>query len=189
MSFVRGRLLAVIAFVLMFSLGLVGAALAQDATPIGSPLAGSPVSTGGSIELLGLVTSPGMVSVADLQTLSAQTVEVQFTSGKEDQQHTYTGVLLWDVLERAGIVTDEKIKNDTLHMYAVVTANDGYQVVISLGEIDPGFGNSPYLLAWDEDGVALAGDAGPLRLVVPGDIKGGRYVSGITSIELFTIDK
>ncbi|MEZ4504484.1 MAG: hypothetical protein R2848_01190 [Thermomicrobiales bacterium] len=70
------------------------------------------------------------------------------------------------MLSQAGIATDEEIKNDILRFYALVTANDGYQVVISLGEIDPQFGNNPYLLAWDEDGAPLEGESGPLRLVL-----------------------
>jgi len=34
---------------------------------------------------------------------------------------------------------------------------------------------------------ALAGDDGPIRLVVPDDTKGGRYVNGIVSIDVFTV--
>lgn len=180
MTMVRNRLLAAIALVCMLTVGTVSATLAQDASPVASPVA----AAAGSIEILGAVATPGAVSVADLQALPAQTVEVDFQSGKGDQHHAYTGVLLWDVLSQAGIATDEEIKNDILRFYALVTANDGYQVVISLGEIDPQFGNNPYLLAWDEDGAPLEGESGPLRLVLPGDVHGGRYVSGIVSIEI-----
>lgn len=181
MSIVRSRLVAAFVLALALSVGFLSATVAQDATPAASPVA---VAADGSIELLGLVANPGPVSVADLQALPTQTVEVDFTSGQGEQHHSYTGVLLWDVLEQAGIVTDEDVKNATLHYYALFTANDGYQVIISLGQIDPGFGNSPYLLAWEEDGAPLDGDAGPLRLVVPGDVRGGRYLSGVVSIEI-----
>ena len=58
----------------------------------------------------------------------------------------------------------------------------------SLGEIDPGFGNNPYLLAWDEDGQPLTGDDGPVRLVTPGDVKGGRYVYGVDKLEVRDVD-
>lgn len=184
MSIVLRRVLAAFALALTLSTGLMSATLAQDASPAASPVAGSPVAAEGSIELLGLVANPGPVSVADLQSLPVQTVEVDFQSGQGDQHHAYTGVLLWDVLNQAGILTDEEIKNDILRFYALLTASDGYQVIISLGEIDPGFGNNPYLLAWDEDGAPLEGDSGPLRLVVPGDVKGGRYLSGVVSIEV-----
>ena len=76
-----------------------------------------------------------------------------------------------------------------LQLYLIMTANDGYQVVISGGEIDPNFGNAPMLLAWEQDGTALSAENGPLRLVVPGDLRGGRYVYGIVSIDVRTIDE
>jgi hypothetical protein len=56
------------------------------------------------------------------------------------------------------------------------TATDDYQAIVAWGELDPGFGNKPILLAFAEDGESLAAE-GP-RLVVPGDIRGGRYVFG-----------
>ncbi len=182
MTIVRSRLLAAIALSLTLSIGFVSGTLAQDATPVASPVA-SPVATG-TVEVTGLVANPATVSVADLQLLPSQTVEVDFESGKGPQHHAYAGVLLWDVLDQAGVLTNDEIKNDILRFYAVITSNDGYQVVISLGQIDPQFGNSPYLLAWDEDGAPLEGDAGPLRLVTPGDVHGGRYVSGVISIDV-----
>lgn len=179
MSLLRIRLIAAFALALTLGASLLGTTLAQDASPVASP-----VASAGTIEITGLVTTPSTVSVADLQSLPEQTAEVDFQSGKGDQHHAYTGVLLWDVLQQAGIAVDENVKNDILRFYAVVTANDGYQVVISLGEIDPQFGNNPYLLAWEEDGAPLEGDSGPLRLVTPGDVHGGRYVSGISSIDV-----
>ena len=70
----------------------------------------------------------------------------------------------------------------------MITANDGYQMVISGGEIDPNFGHEPMLLAWKQDGRPLAGERGPLSLMVPGDMHGGRYVHGIVSIDVRAID-
>lgn len=43
------------------------------------------------------------------------------------------------------------------------------------------------LLAWEQDGVPLVGDSGPLRLAVPGDLRGGRYVHGVVSIDVQTV--
>ena len=74
------------------------------------------------------------------------------------------------------------VRNDKLSTYFVVTGSDGYQAVIAWGEIDPEFGNQPILIAYQENGEALEGDS--LRLVVPGDTRGGRYVSGIANISL-----
>ena len=64
---------------------------------------------------------------------------------------------------------------------------DGYIVVISLGEIDPEFGDHPYLLAWEEDGQPLPGERGPLMLVPQGDRSEGRYIWSIVSIDIRTV--
>lgn len=46
----------------------------------------------------------------------------------------------------------------------------------------------PILLAWEQDGAPLTGEDGPVRLVVPGDTRGGRYVYGVVRIEAFALD-
>lgn len=43
------------------------------------------------------------------------------------------------------------------------------------------------LLAWEQDGVPLVGDRGQLRLAVPGDLRGGRCVHGVVSIDVQTV--
>jgi hypothetical protein len=48
--------------------------------------------------------------------------------------------------------------------------------------VDPAFAKRPVLLATEQDGQPL--DAEGPRLVVPGDIKGGRYVSGVVHVKL-----
>jgi len=156
--------------------------MALQASPVASPAASDVVN------LIGLVATPGAVSVADMQTLTRRTVEVTFQSGSGEQHHTYAGVLLWDVVNRATMQLTPDRKNDVLRKYVVITARDGYEAMVSLGEIDPNFGNRPYLLAWEQDGQPLTGDDGPIRLVTPGDVKGGRYVTGVITIEVRDID-
>src|SRR3712207_5144092 len=70
--------------------------LAQEASPVASPVAGE------SIELKGLITTPSPITVADFLTRTAESIDVTLMSGK-GEQHRYTGVRLWDVLDRAGI--------------------------------------------------------------------------------------
>lgn len=167
-------------FGLAFTAGIVATPLAiaqETATPAASPVAA------GSIEVSGDFLRDGTLTVAELQSLPQESVDVTFQSGQGEQQHSYTGVKLIDVINLLGIDNPAENKNPLLGFYFAVVANDGYQVILSGGELDTNFGNVPILLAWEEDGVALTGDAGPLRLVVPGDTKGGRYVTGVVSIE------
>lgn len=64
-----------------------------------------------------------------------------------------------------------------------MTAEDGYRIAFSIGEIAPDFGNRAILIATERDGKPLAPDEG-LRLVVPGDARGARSVKGVVSIEV-----
>ncbi len=172
---------------LLLSMALTGGIVsARGATPAASPAA-SPVGST-SVQLTGLVETPATLTVADLQKLPSQTVNVTFKAGTAAQTHSFTGVLLADVLARAKLKLDSKIKNDQLRFYMVVTANDGSTAVISYGEIDPFFGNQPILVAWEQDGKPLTGTDGPVRLVTPGDVKGGRYVSGVVAIDVRSSD-
>ena len=142
------------------------------------------------VAVTGHVTTPRIYTLSDLESLPATTQTVSFQAGASPQTHTYTGVALWGFLDdpAVGIVTDPSIKNDVLRKYLVATGSDGYQAIISLGEIDPLFGKKPYFIAYDEtvNGVSQGlGKDGFARLAVPGDVKGGRYVSNLVSLEIF----
>ena len=172
------RLLVAAATLLLMVLAAPGAALVSaQATP----------TTDDAIVITGTVKTSGPLTVADLQALPNDTVDVTFTAAGEPQKHTFVGTPLLGVLDLVGLDLPEGAKNPLLSHYLVVTAKDGYQVVISGGELDPAFGNTEMYLAWEQDGSALTGDDGPIRLVVPGDTKGGRYVSGIVSIEVLAV--
>ena len=159
-------------------------AFAQAATPTAGE---ATPAVAQSIQLSGIVGDVTL-TVDELKALPVETVDVTFTASGKDQQHTFTGTSLLGVLEHVGLPFPEGAKNPLLQTYLVISANDGYQVVVSGGELDPAFGNVPMLLAWEQDGAPLEGTDGPLRLVVPGDTKGGRYVHGIVSIEVLSLD-
>jgi hypothetical protein len=99
---------------------------------------------------------------------------------------TYTGVSLWTLLSKASIITHPEIKNDVLREAVVATASDGYKVIISLGEIDPDFGNQPCLIATQQNGADFA-SGGFARLVFPNDVKKGRWVVHLTSLKIAEI--
>jgi hypothetical protein len=156
------------------------AAAAMSVGVLSSSAADAPLAAG-SFTLTGNVQTPLEMSVADLAALPTQrTVTVTFTAGGTPETHTFTGPRLRDVLALAGPKFDAAIKNDKLRYYASVTASDGYQALVGDGEFDASFENKDILLAVTQDAASLARQ-GP-RLVVPGDIAGGRYVSGVTSV-------
>jgi hypothetical protein len=57
------------------------------------------------------------------------------------------------------------------------------QSVFGAGEIDPFFGGSQIMFAYETGGQSL-GNNGFARIVVPGDKAGGRFVSNIAKIEV-----
>ena len=71
-------------------------------------------------------------------------------------------------------------KNDQLAFGVLATGADGYAALISYGEIAPDFGNRGVLLATTQDRTPLTRP----RLVVPGDVKGGRYVSDVVELRV-----
>lgn len=157
---------------------------AQEASP-----SASPPTAAGAIQVSGDVAKPGTLTLADLQALPAETVEVTYLmSDGTEVQHSYTGARFWDVLQLFEPKIDPDLPETSLHMYLVLTAQDGYVVVLSMGEFDPEFGGQPYLLAWEEDGQVLSGAQGPAMLVPPGDRTEGRYIYGIVSVEIHGVD-
>lgn len=141
----------------------------------------------GAFVVDGDVRHPLLLDGADLRQRPSQTVTAGFVSGSGPETHTWVGVPLLDVLEEAEPVLLAVFKNPELRLTVTVTASDGYRVALAYGELDPGFGAQPALLAYEQDGEPLdrSAAAGP-RLVLPGDERGGRYVSGITAITVGT---
>lgn len=136
----------------------------------------------GEVEVSVLLSVEEIVATLAQQPVPIRTVTVSFQSGSTVVQRTFTGALLYDVLSILGPRFNPDVRNDRLRFYAAATGSDGYQAIVAWGEIDPGFENKGVLLAVIENGQSLGG-RGP-RLVVPGDIRGGRYVTDVVSIRL-----
>ena len=138
-----------------------------------------------AVVLDGQLLNPLTLTVDDLKNnFSTQTVDVTYQSGEDTFSASFTGVPLWQIVSAGQPNLNADVRNDKLSLFIIVTGSDGYQAVIAWGEIDPEFGNEPILLAYEQDGAPIADQAGALRLIVPGDARGGRYVSGVVNISL-----
>ena len=109
------------------------------------------------------------VPASRLACLPARTVQVTFQSGTGSQTHTETGPALDVVLLAAGVWPKADLP-------VVAVGEDGYGAAVTLAE--ERVGGRPLLLSTMEDGVPLAQP----RLVPDGDVKGGRYVSGVVTL-------
>jgi hypothetical protein len=142
----RRRVMTLLALIALAGFAAI-TPVARSGAAQSTPVSATPAA-GETIELMGLVQDPGPISVGDLQALPSETVEVTYESGGAPEDHTITWVRLYDVLEHVGIAADPAIHHPLLSRSLIVTANDGYQIVLSGGELDPAFGNAPMLLAW-----------------------------------------
>ena len=142
--------------------------------------AGGPSS---AVTITGIVSATTTLTVADLQKLPAVTVKATLRSDAGTQgTYTYTGALLYTVLQKAGLVPNSSFKNDLLRQFVTVGATDNYQATVSIAEIDPNFGHEQIILAYARNGKPLAADEGAIRLIVPGDTMAGRWVSNVNTI-------
>lgn len=171
-------LLAAVA-VLVLTAFTSASAVANTSAQPGPTSCGLPA---GKFLLIGDIARPQFLDVSSLRrdTLPQQTVTVTFRAGGVPQTHTYKGPLLLDVLTQAEPRFDPAIRNDRLRYFASVSATDCYRALVAYGEIDPNFENKKVLLAHTEDDRPL--DAEGPRLVVPGDIAGGRYVTNVNRV-------
>jgi DMSO/TMAO reductase YedYZ molybdopterin-dependent catalytic subunit len=101
----------------------------------------------------------------------------------------YEGVWLHDVLKKAGVPEGSELRGKALTTYVLVSAQDGYQVVFSLGELDPAFVDSEILLADTANGKALFGAQGRFRLIAAKDKPGARSVRMLSRIEVVQLRK
>ncbi|RTL44233.1 MAG: PEP-CTERM sorting domain-containing protein [Burkholderiales bacterium] len=143
--------------------------------------ASTQASSGGGVSTSFSVTGDVMQSLSfNLAALQALP-QISRTVGSD----TFTGVSLWGLLSNAtGLATDPAVKNDVLGMYVVATGSDGYKALFSLGELSPDFGGQPDLIAFDRNGTGL-GSNGFARIIAANDVKAGRWVSNLTSLEVF----
>ena len=138
-----------------------------------------------SLQLTGLIHSPSELKLADIQAFPKVSVTTDAQAGQGRLgTHTYSGALLYDVLQKAQIKIDAARKNDILRKVVLITGTDKYSVAVSLGEIAPRFAAKKILLAYELDGKALPTKDGFVRLIVPGDSFAGRYVSNVARIEV-----
>ena len=107
-----------------------------------------------------------VLSAARLSRLPAQTKTVTFLAGTSAQTHTETGPTLAEVLRAAHVRTG-------LSTWVAAVGSDGYVATVTPAEAWPG--GRPLLISLTEDGIPLTAP----RLVTDGDIRGGRYVSGV----------
>jgi hypothetical protein len=130
------------------------------------------------------VTVQGRDSVvltsADIKALPR--AKATFTA--HGKQITYEGPLLNAALLKAGVVSGDRLMGRYLNQVVVAKGSDGFTASYSLGETDPIYRANPVIVADSKDGQPLDAKEGPYRLVVDGDLRPGRSVRMLASVEV-----
>jgi len=150
----------------------------------GLVFAQSPPATVLSVQ--GDIASPLSLTADDLAKMPRETATVPAADGSKI---VYEGVTLLALLQKAGAPFGKQLRGKVLSSYVVAKAQDGYQVIFTLGELDPDFGNETILVADKRDGKPLADKQGPLRLVCPNDHEGARSVRMLQTLEVVRLAK
>jgi hypothetical protein len=110
-----------------------------------------------------------LLTPTELASLPQRTLDVTFEAGTATQQHVEVGPTLQAVLRAAHIRTD-------LNTWVAAVGSDGYVATVTPAEA--WVGARPLLISLSEDGTSQDTP----RLVTDGDVKGGRYVSGVVDL-------
>jgi hypothetical protein len=161
----------------VIALCLSGAAWAQG----GNPVAGAETT----IAVAGDVPRALTLTAADLKAMPRTTVTVN-EQGKDVK---YDGVLVGEVLTRAGAPLGRDLSGPALAAYVLATAKDGYQVAFSLGELDPAMSTNEIIIADTIDGKPLFDYQGPFRIVAPHDKRGARSIRMLQRLDVVRLRK
>ena len=161
----------------IITVGRAPVELADTATPACGSTGLVPVPAAGSLVINGDVADPTTYSFAQLQAMPQENQTVSFLAGTSPSTNTETGPTLISLIQAAKPKFLACDPNDKLRFYVEITSSeDGYASTLSYAEIDPTLNDTQALASLIENGVSQSSVGA--RLTVPGDVKGGRYVSG-----------
>jgi len=135
---------------------------------------------GNLVAFNGAIPAPMSFRPYELAILPQRTIAITVQEGGRSVTHTESGPYLSDVLAFLGWQPISACRNDVLRWWILASNQKGATALVTRGEIDPGFGNRPAILSISEDGRFVTAK-GP-RLIVPGDITGGRDITGVNQI-------
>ena len=137
------------------------------------------------LRVQGDLKTPLALTAEDLAAMPRHTA-VQQSDGKDV---TYEGVLLYDLLKKAGLPSGHALMGKAMASYILATGSDGYQVVFAIPEVDPDFIGAAVLVADKRDGGPLNANQKPLQLIAPQDKRHARSVHSLITIDVVMLRK
>jgi DMSO/TMAO reductase YedYZ molybdopterin-dependent catalytic subunit len=169
-----------------FSLVLVAAAILLPLSFSALQVLAQTAAPAAELRISGAVTTPLTLTVADLKKMPRRTLTVVNPHDKKTE--TYEGVLVEELLHRAGVPQGEQLRGSSMATYVIAEADDGYRVIFSLAELDSGIEDSEIIVADTLDGAPMAPKVGPFRLVAPHEKRPARWVRMLKSLTLVHLD-
>jgi hypothetical protein len=146
----------------------------------------APTAPPATLIVVGAVGKTLSLTLGDLKALPRARADVKTEDGTTN---VYEGVLVGELLKRAGAPVGAELRGDAVASYVVASASDGYQVVFSLAELDPAFTHNDVRIADTVDGMPLFDYQGPFRIVAPKDARAARSVRMLQRIEVVRLRK
>ncbi len=137
------------------------------------------------LRVTGAVSQPLALSLEDLAAMPRTKVKAT----EHGTGATYEGVTLTAILQKADAPLGKEMHGKALASYVLVTARDGCRVVFALPELDPAFTDAArqIILADTADGKPLPDKQGPVRIIVPQEKKGARWIRMVESVEVIKL--
>jgi len=145
----------------------------------------TPPDASAILRVTGDVATPLSLSLSDLKALPRKTLKV--VNPHDKQEEAYEGVAVQELLRRAGVPQNEKLRGTAMASYVLAEASDGYRVLFSLAELDSDFQDSEVIIADTMNGSALGGKQGPLKMVAPHDKRPARWIRMLKSLTVVTV--
>lgn len=137
------------------------------------------------LRVAGNVATPLSLSANDLKTLPRKTLKV--LNHHENKEETYEGVAVQELLRRAGVPQNEKLRGAAMATYVLAEATDGYSVLFSLAELDSDFQDSEVIVADTMNGLPLGDKQGPFKMVAPHDKRPARWIRMLKSLTVVAV--
>ena len=132
------------------------------------------------LRIEGAVTQPITLTMDDLrERYQPYSVDTSYANDARVSTASFVGARVWDILQSAGII----MNNEQPELMRVMArAADGFRCIVKWHEFDPAGENKLILVGYIQDGQPIQGKHGPLRLVVPGDTQGLRYIGNLATL-------
>ena len=125
------------------------------------------------------------LTVDDIKAMPQRTLRVH--NGHNNQDETYTGVGLDDLLAKYGVSLANGNAHKVYHSYIKAEGTDKYWVLYSASELIPEMHTFDAIVAISVNGEPIKAD-GEFRIIAGGDRRPARWVNNLSALTIVTLE-